>query len=138
MPSDYEEGDVMSGNKFGNDKFGEGWERPTHEEEYLRSKREEAFNILEKKIGAETIDLRNKTYAEAGEMDMIAKIESHDEDKKDDVCTYPECNCPFDMGADNKCLIGKKQRYATREQKSWYLNYVGDDAIIKAWRNRNG
>jgi len=23
-----------------------------------------------------------------------------------EVCTYPECNCPFDMGADNKCLRG--------------------------------
>jgi len=22
------------------------------------------------------------------------------------VCTYPDCNCPFDMGADNKCLRG--------------------------------
>lgn len=22
------------------------------------------------------------------------------------VCTYPECNCPFDMGSDGKCLRG--------------------------------
>ena len=21
-------------------------------------------------------------------------------------CNYPKCKCPFDMGADNKCLIG--------------------------------
>lgn len=21
-------------------------------------------------------------------------------------CNYPDCNCPFDMGADNKCLLG--------------------------------
>ncbi len=25
-------------------------------------------------------------------------------------CNYPECRCPFDMGADNKCLIGRKPR----------------------------
>ena len=24
-------------------------------------------------------------------------------------CIYPECNCPFDMGADNKCLRGLKR-----------------------------
>ena len=22
------------------------------------------------------------------------------------TCSYPKCNCPFDMGADNKCLRG--------------------------------
>jgi hypothetical protein len=22
-------------------------------------------------------------------------------------CTYPDCKCPFDMGHDNKCLIGR-------------------------------
>ena len=21
-------------------------------------------------------------------------------------CNYPACNCAFDMGADNKCLVG--------------------------------
>jgi len=26
---------------------------------------------------------------------------------KTDKCTYPDCNCPFDMGPDGKCLIGK-------------------------------
>ncbi|OEY67438.1 hypothetical protein [Marinobacter sp. X15-166B] len=24
-------------------------------------------------------------------------------------CQYPECSCPFDMGADNQCLRGLKQ-----------------------------
>ena len=23
-------------------------------------------------------------------------------------CTYPDCKCPFDMGTDNKCLLGKE------------------------------
>ncbi len=29
---------------------------------------------------------------------------------KKEVCTYPECLCPFDMGSDGKCLLGKDVR----------------------------
>lgn len=25
-------------------------------------------------------------------------------------CNYPDCKCPFDMGADNKCLQGLPQK----------------------------
>ena len=27
-----------------------------------------------------------------------------------ELCTYPECRCPFDMGPDNKCLIGLENK----------------------------
>ncbi|MCW8829982.1 MAG: hypothetical protein OQK32_00495 [Gammaproteobacteria bacterium] len=27
-----------------------------------------------------------------------------------DKCIYPECNCPFDMGADGKCLRGLERQ----------------------------
>lgn len=29
---------------------------------------------------------------------------------KDELCNYPECNCPFDMGSDNKCAKGLKNK----------------------------
>ena len=29
-------------------------------------------------------------------------------DEPEKVCPYPECSCPFDMGADNKCAKGYK------------------------------
>ncbi len=80
---------------------------------------DQEFEELEKKIGAKTTDIR---------------------DKKDDVCTYPECKCPFDMDADNKCLLGKKQRYATREQRAWFFNehgwYAPDADVMEAWYKR--
>ena len=25
-------------------------------------------------------------------------------------CTYPDCNCPFDMDADNKCIVDLPQK----------------------------
>lgn len=25
------------------------------------------------------------------------------------ICTYPQCNCPFDMAADNACLRNRPQ-----------------------------
>ena len=28
--------------------------------------------------------------------------------------TYPDCNCPFDMGADNKCLRGFENKKGMR------------------------
>ena len=30
-----------------------------------------------------------------------------------DHCQYPNCRCPFDMGPDNLCLIGKPNTDAT-------------------------
>ena len=29
-------------------------------------------------------------------------------------CSYPECRCPFDMGVDNKCLIGLEKKKAVK------------------------
>ncbi|AOY88607.1 hypothetical protein BKP64_10755 [Marinobacter salinus] len=30
-----------------------------------------------------------------------------DMSRKENVCSYPNCQCPFDMGPDGKCLVGK-------------------------------
>jgi hypothetical protein len=38
-----------------------------------------------------------------------------DEDDRE-FCNYPDCNCPFDMGPDHKCLIG-----LPREEKNGNL-----------------
>lgn len=35
-----------------------------------------------------------------------------------DKCTYPDCKCPFDMGADNKCSKG----FPRTEKNNPYLN----------------
>ncbi|MFL1404229.1 hypothetical protein ACJO2E_02650 [Marinobacter sp. M1N3S26] len=29
-----------------------------------------------------------------------------DKSRKENVCSYPKCKCPFDKGPDNKCLRG--------------------------------
>jgi len=33
--------------------------------------------------------------------------QDRDMSRKENVCSYPECNCPFDKGPDNKCLRGR-------------------------------
>ncbi len=34
------------------------------------------------------------------------------------ICTYPDCNCPFDMGVDNKCLRGYMASLQTEFEKN--------------------
>lgn len=38
-----------------------------------------------------------------------------------DKCQYPSCRCPFDMGPDNLCLIGKPNTDTTAVPKGWKL-----------------
>lgn len=33
-----------------------------------------------------------------------------DASRIENACTYPECRCPFDMGPDGKCLVGKPRQ----------------------------
>ena len=86
------------------------------EEEYLRHERDKAFDYLEDKIGAKTIDLRG------------------------DVCTYPECKCPFDMGSDYLCLKGKEVVLSKEEKRRWFVTKHGyllsDNEIQKKWEKR--
>lgn len=41
----------------------------------------------------------------------IAALESQlNQQNKDEFCNYPECNCPFDKGPDNKCAKGLQNK----------------------------
>ena len=37
-------------------------------------------------------------------------------------CTYPQCKCPFDMGQDEKCLIGKQKDLPEKFSKVLHEN----------------
>lgn len=39
-------------------------------------------------------------------LERVKEIEAMSPLKLTYKCTYPECNCPFDMGQDGKCLRG--------------------------------
>lgn len=49
----------------------------------------------------ETITLR--------ELSLVLVYKDRPATREESVCNYPDCKCPFDMGADNLCLIGKPQ-----------------------------
>ena len=78
---------------------------------------DQEFEDLEKKIGnVKTIDCTSKII----------------------MCTYPDCNCPFDMGADNKCLRGYP--HVTPTMRTWFFNtqgwYADDCEVLRRWNER--
>ncbi len=70
---------------------------------------EQDWEDLEKKLNPKTTDCRKQTI----------------------MCTYPECNCPFDMGADNLCLRGYPN--VTSQMRNWFMEtfgYAADDCSV--------
>lgn len=58
----------------------------------------------------ETPDL--STCSKCGDKDWMADKECNESN----CCIYPDCNCPFDIGPDNKCLRGlpRKSKQCTK------------------------
>ena len=42
---------------------------------------------------------------------LVLVYKDRDMSRKENVCSYPECGCPFDMGPDGKCLAGKPMKH---------------------------
>ena len=45
-------------------------------------------------------------YEDRTEYLLKLVYQDRDMSRKENVCSYPECNCPFDKGPDNRCLRG--------------------------------
>ena len=48
-----------------------------------------------------------REFEDQTEYILALVYKDRDMSRKENVCSYPECNCPFDKGPDNKCLRGK-------------------------------
>ena len=57
---------------------------------------------------AEAAKLRG--FEDQTEYVMALVYKDRDMSRKEDVCTYPDCRCPFDMGPDGKCLVGNPRK----------------------------
>ncbi|EDM46247.1 hypothetical protein [Marinobacter algicola] len=58
---------------------------------------------------AEAAKLRG--FEDQTEYILALVYKDRDMSRKENVCTYPDCRCPFDMGPDGKCLVGKPQKH---------------------------
>jgi hypothetical protein len=59
----------------------------------------------EREAIAEAAKLRE--FEDQTEYILALVYKDRDMSRKENVCSYPECRCPFDMGPDGKCLAGK-------------------------------
>lgn len=57
---------------------------------------------------AEAAKLRD--FEDQTEYILALVYKDRDMSRKLNVCSYPDCNCPFDMGPDGKCLVGKPRK----------------------------
>lgn len=48
-----------------------------------------------------------REFEDQTEYIMALVYQDRDMSRKENVCSYPDCRCPFDMGPDGKCLVGK-------------------------------
>ena len=63
------------------------------------------ITATEREAIAEASELRG--YTDQTEYIVRLVLADRDTARKQIVCTYPDCNCPFDKGPDNKCLKGR-------------------------------
>lgn len=63
---------------------------------------------------AEAAKLRE--FEDQTEYILALVYKDRDMSRKENVCTYPDCRCPFDMGPDNKCLAGKPQKHEVESE----------------------
>ncbi len=59
---------------------------------------------VERQAVAEAAQARG--YEDQTEYLLKMVYQDRDKSRKENVCKYPECNCPFDMGPDGLCLKG--------------------------------
>lgn len=57
---------------------------------------------------AEAAQLRE--FEDQTEYILALVYKDRDMSREENVCSYPECRCPFDMGPDGKCLAGKPRK----------------------------
>lgn len=50
---------------------------------------------------------RLREFEDQTEYILALVYKDRDMSRKENVCSYPDCRCPFDMGPDGKCLAGK-------------------------------
>ncbi|MAZ40464.1 MAG: hypothetical protein CMG91_04815 [Marinobacter sp.] len=53
---------------------------------------------------------RLREFDDQTEYILALVYKDRDMSRKENVCSYPDCNCPFDMGPDGKCLVGKPRK----------------------------
>lgn len=77
-------------------------------------KRNEALGMAEyrmniTKVEREAISEAAELRGYTNETEYIVRLVLADRDtsRKENVCSYPDCRCPFDKGPDNLCLQGK-------------------------------
>lgn len=63
---------------------------------------------------AEAAKLRE--FEDQTEYILALVYKDRDMSRKENVCTYPDCRCPFDMGPDGKCLAGKPQKHEVESE----------------------
>jgi hypothetical protein len=63
------------------------------------------LSATERAAIAEAAKLRE--FEDQTEYILALVYKDRDMSRKENVCSYPECVCPFDKGPDNKCLRGK-------------------------------
>ena len=57
-------------------------------------------------VGGNLLEAR-RHFEDQTEYILALVYKDRDMSRKENVCSYPDCRCPFDMGPDNKCLQGK-------------------------------
>ncbi|WP_379945099.1 hypothetical protein OZ656_06240 [Marinobacter sp. LM1] len=51
-----------------------------------------------------------RDFEDQTEYVLALVYKDRDMSRKENVCTYPDCRCPFDMGPDGRCLVGKPRK----------------------------
>jgi hypothetical protein len=54
---------------------------------------------------------RLREFEDQTEYILALVYKDRDMSRKENVCSYPNCNCPFDMLPNGKCLRGKPRKH---------------------------
>ena len=60
---------------------------------------------------------RLREFEDQTEYVLALVYKDRDVSRKENVCTFPECRCPFDMGPDGKCLVGKPRKHEVEDEQ---------------------
>lgn len=82
--------------------------RRQRERQKSKSLQTRPFTMDLTKVERETINEAADARGFEDRTEYLLKLVYIDRDKsrKENVCRYPKCKCPFDKGPDNKCLRG--------------------------------
>lgn len=59
-----------------------------------------------------------REFEDQTEYILALVYKDRDMSRKENVCSYPKCRCPFDMGPDGKCLAGKPRQPEVESEHS--------------------